>query len=221
MLEEMLEALVRRATEADDGVDLGRARESFHSRVGEFAPGDASYEARIQFFLDWYLCAWTSSDGTRPAERAARDPSERRLAEACARAERSLFLVTKVEEHGVRLQDPLGGGRFRAVHHKPLRALERLREGDLFDGHLLASGERIHVMPGRIFHPPEAHEPLFAIVERARAERPMERGELLDSLLRMQLRLERFTNMRAKHIYRWESLHERDILSAGWARRTN
>lgn len=220
MLDEVLETLVRRATEADGGVDLGRAREAFHECAGAFEPGDPDYEPRIQFFLDWYLCAWISPDGTRPGERVAREPLERELALACARAERSLFLVTGLDGDQVRLSDPLAGGRYRVVRPEPLAGLERLREGDLFDGHLVVLGERIHVMPGRIFHPPEAHEPLAAILERARAERTFERPVLLDALLRMQMRLERFTSMRAKHIYRWESLPERDILSAGWARKT-
>src|SRR5690606_38492449 len=68
MLEEALETLVRRATEADGGADLAAARAAFHAATGEFAPGDPDYEPRIRCFLDWYLCAWTSADGTRPAE---------------------------------------------------------------------------------------------------------------------------------------------------------
>lgn len=219
MLDEALEDLVRRATDADGGADLGRAREAFHERAGAFEPGEPGYEPRIQFFLDWYLCAWVAPDGTRPALRVARTEAERALALACARAERSLFTVLEVGDAQLRVADPLGGGRYRIAHERG-PGPERLRAGDLFDGHLVVLDARIRVLPGRIFHPPEAHEPLAAILDRARAEVSLDRAELLDALLRMQMRLERFTSMRARHIYRWEALGERDILSAGWARKS-
>src|SRR5690606_34472647 len=135
MLEEALETLVRRATEADGGADLAAARAAFHAATGEFAPGDPDYEPRIRCFLDWYLCAWTSADGTRPAERAARTGLERDVAAACARAARSLYEVLDVDGARVRLADHLGGGRFR-IEHAGSRT-EQLRTGDLFDGRLV------------------------------------------------------------------------------------
>jgi hypothetical protein len=219
IVEEVLEALVRRATEADGGVDLGRAREAFHQHAGSFEPGDLGYEPRIRFFLDWYLCAWVSADGSRPAARVARSPEEQAIAGACANAERTLLSVVEVDGAQVRVSDPLGGARLR-ITQAPGPGAERLRAGDVLDGHLVVLDERILLMPGPIFHPPEAHESLAAILARARDERTLERAELLDALLRMQLRLERFTSMRARHIYRWEALGERDILSAGWARKS-
>jgi hypothetical protein len=227
ILDEVLEALVRRATEADGGVDLGCAREAFHERAGAFEAGEPGYEPRIQFFLDWYLCTWVSPDGSRPAARAARSADEQAIAGACANSERCLMRVLEVDGALVRVTDPLGGARFR-ITQTPGPGPERLRPDDVFDGHLIVLDERILLMPGPIFHPPEAHEPLAAILARARDHETLDgsasdaadaRTELLDALLRMQLRLERFTSMRARHIYRWEALGERDILSAGWARK--
>jgi len=218
-LEEVLEVLVRRATEVDGGVDLGGAREAFHHHAGPIELGEPGYEPRIRFFLDWYLCAWVSRDGTRPAARVARSAEEQAIASACANAERTLMQVLEVDGARARVTDPLGGARFR-ITQAPGPGPERLRPGDVLDGHLIVLGEQLLLMPGPIFHPPEAHEPLAAILERARDERALDRTELLDALLRMQLRLERFTSMRARHIYRWEALGERDILSAGWARKS-
>ncbi len=216
MLDEALERLVRRATEADGGVDLGRAREVFHARTGPFAPGDAWYEPRIRFFLDWYLFGWVSADGTRPAERAAVTDAERALAGACVRAARSLYQVLD-EETPLRLADTLGGGRFRLAE-APSLGPDRLRTGDIFDGHLVVVDERIGLAPGRIFHPAETHGPIDEILRRAHAA-GLERPAVLDGLLRMRMRLDRFTNIRARHIYRFEALGDTDILSAAWARR--
>lgn len=219
MLEEVLETLVRRATEADDGSDLAVARERLHERTGPFAPGEPWYEPRIRFFLDWYLCTWISADGSRPGERVAASERERAVADACAQAERSLFEVLEADGAFVRLGDRLGGGRFR-IHQTPGPSADRLRAGDLFDGHLVVVDEQIWVMPGPIFHPPETHQPIAAILARACKGRPLDRVALLDGLARMQMRLERFTSMRARHVYRWDALADRDILSAGWAHKS-
>jgi hypothetical protein len=218
MLEETLEELVRRATEADGGADLGRAREEFHARTGPFEPGEAWYEARIRFFLDWYLVSWVSPDGSRPAARVARDEPERALAAALARGSRGLFEVLDLAETGeTSVVERVGGARFR-IPPRATPTAEPLRRGDLFDGHLLVLADALVLAPGLLFHPAEAHEPIAALLARARAERTP-RPVLLDGLLRMRMRLDRFTNMRARHIYRWESLADRQILSAGWARR--
>lgn len=217
MLEEVLEALVRRATEVDGGADLARARDLFHARTGAFEPGEPWYEARIRFFLDWYLCAFTSDDGTSPGERVASSPLEHAVARACRRAARGLYEVLETDGGLMRIADHLGGARFRVAHGTG--PVERLRVGDLFDGHLVALDEHILVLPGPIFHPPETHEPIALILARVRSEGGPEREALLDALLRMRMRLDRFTSMRARHVYRWEALAERDILSASWARR--
>ncbi|MCZ7680444.1 MAG: hypothetical protein M5U28_17440 [Sandaracinaceae bacterium] len=218
MLEEALETLVRRATEADGGLDLAAAREAFHARTGEIAPGDPDYEQRIAFFLDWYLCAWISPDGTRPGERAARTELEREVAGACARAARGLYEVVEVEEDGVRLSDRLGGGRFRVAHASARTG--QLRAGDVFDGHLIVVGERIALLAGLVFHPAEAREALEELLSRVRREGPRDRVAILDGLSRMRMRLDRFASMRARHIYRWEALADREILSAAWARKS-
>ncbi len=219
MLEEVLESLVRRATEADAGADLARARERFHARTGPFEPGERWYESRIRYFLDWYLIHWVSADATRPAHRVAVGDAEHRVADALTRAARGLFEVLELAETGeVRVLERVGGARFRIASPPPLAGSEPLRAGDVFDGHLVVLDERIVLAPGLIFHPSDTHEPLGALVARARAE-STPRRELLDGLLRMRMRLDRFTNMRPRHIYRWESLEDRDILSAGWARR--
>lgn len=218
MLDEALERLVRRATEADAGRDLAEARESFHARTGVFEPSDPWYEPRIRFFLDWYLCRWISRDGTRPADRAAESDLDRAVAHACAAAARSVYRVLDGEETQLRVADLLGRGRFR-IAHAPSDRADRLRSGDVFDGHLVVLEDRILLAPGRLFHPPETHAPMHEILTRARMEATLDRVELLDGLLRMRMRLDRFTSMRARHVYRWEALHDHDILSAAWARR--
>jgi hypothetical protein len=77
--------------------------------------------------------------------------------------------------------------------------------------------DRIYLAPGRIFHPSEAKPVLEPLLSRAvtDARAPV---DVLDGLLRMRMRVDRFTSMRARHIYRYEALDDREILSAAWAR---
>jgi hypothetical protein len=204
VLESLLERLVATCTAA--GVDLATAREAIHERSGPFDVGDAWYEERIRFFFDWYLC----EHGALGRVIGSLEGEERALAIACTHAARGLYRCT-LDEGVATLHDLIGGARFR------VDAGARLRDGDLCDGYLVQSGTTIQLLPGAIFHPAEVHPPLIEIARRAHHE-GLERTSTLDGLLRMKMRFDRFTNMRPQHIYRFEALDDRDILSAAWAR---
>jgi hypothetical protein len=135
---------------------------------------------------------------------------------ALPHAQRSLYEAIERREGCALVLDRLGGGRFRVQDRSPAT---RLREGDLFDGWLLWQGGGVELLPGAIFHPAAAREPIGALLEQAREAVEQEPGALLDGLLRMRMRLERFVSIRAPHVYRLDALHDRAILSAAWARR--
>lgn len=211
MLEATLEKMLADATAVDGGAELERARAVFHERTGEFGPADPCYEERIRCFFDWFLCDHRAADGRSPAERwleQERRPDEARVARALIGGARSLY---QVREAGV-VTDRLGGGRFRVTD-------PRVREGDFFDGRLLVLDDELRFAPGIVFHPPETHEPLDELLVEIGAPDELDRPEVLDGLLRMRMRLERFTSIRPRHIYRARALADREILSAGWARK--
>ena len=213
MLEQALERILSYCTELDGGEDLARARETLHARCGEVAPGEPWYEERIRFFFDWYLCSYESQPAKRMIAAGLGSELQRRVAEACTRASRSLYRVASELSPGVVLQDLLGGGRFRAQPASPLRV------GDVLDGFLIALDGAIHLLPGALFHPAHAHEALLEVVLRAR-QAELARDEVLDGLSRMRMRLDRFTSIRPRHVYRFDALGDLDILSAAWARRS-
>jgi hypothetical protein len=70
-----------------------------------------------------------------------------------------------------------------------------------------------------IFHAEEAHESLRALVQQARLERTP-REVVLDGLMRMRMRHDRFVSIHAKHIYRFESLQVVEIKAASWKGRS-
>lgn len=210
--EDLLERWISDLTALDPKA-LECARDEFYRRTGPFEVGDPWYEERTRFLFEWYLA---DQGGARRWLEAHPDATEaeRRTARALATSARSLYTVREPDVDDVLLlDDRLGGGRFvlDASHAPPLAV------GDTFDGRLVALDVLV-LTKGIIFHPAETFEALDGLVA---AVTPLEsdRVAILDGLLRMRMRLDRFTSIRARHVYRVEALHETEILSAPWARR--
>lgn len=200
---------------------IERARARFEERTGRFDASDPFHEERMRALSDELVCDQRLPDGRTPAERAAErllsdgDPEARRWTLALTRSERGLFRAEHVASE-VRLRCLLGGALFRvALDGGPTSPARRLRPGDLFDGRLVPLGSSIRVLAGMIFHPEQAHPSILALVPRA-LERGVGRGDLLDGLLRMRMRHDRFTSMHARHVYRLDALETREIQSAAW-----
>jgi hypothetical protein len=216
-----VERIVAWATARDGGADLAAARAAFEHATGAFGDGDAWYEERIRAFLDQWICEWRGEDGTTPIERFVRhspdaSAAEREVAGALATAERGLWSASDEEDGGLRLEDRIGGAALHLARDAECAAA-RLRPGDLFDGRVLLVGDTVHVAPGMIFHPREAHEAIDALLVEA-ASHDARTVALLDPLLRMRMRLDRFTSIRARHIYTWSAVGDEDVRSAPWAR---
>jgi len=213
VLEAMLEEWISQLAEDDGGASLDRAREAFHERTGPFEVGEPWYEERLTFFFDWFL-----SEGGGARSWLDRHPDADEQARLVARAymtsARSLYTVGASEGGVVQLLDRLGGGLFSI---EAAGQAERLIPGETFDGRLLVT-DRAHLARGIIFHPPETQEALEALLL---AITPIDgdRAPVLNGLLRMKMRLDRFTSIRPRHIYAVEALEERSINSAGWARK--
>jgi hypothetical protein len=213
-----VESLIDTLVGALDAREVDAARARFEARTGAFTTADPFHEERIRAFSDELVCETPGPDGRTPAARArdavpAGDRSEAaRWLEGLARAERSLFRA-ELEPDGPRLRCLLGGARYRVVLDDGPSA--RLRSGDVLDGRIAPVAGAIHVLPGMIFHPEEAHAPLSALVARAVAD-GRDRREVLDGLLRMRMRHDRFVSIHARHLYRLESLDTREIKAADW-----
>ena len=198
-----------------------RGRASFEARCGAFSTADPFHEERIRAFSDDLVCDHRLADGRTAAERAlSQVPPEDRSEvggwlRALTRSERSLF---RAEIHGARpvLRCLLGGAVLIArLDADPRDAAARLREGDVFDGRIAPLAGELRVLPGMVFHREEAHEALFALV-RAAVASGLPRREILDGLLRMRMRHDRFTSIHARHLYRIEALATKEIQTASW-----
>ena len=208
-----LEAIIEQAiAEVSEG-ELARAREEFHARTGAFEAGEPFYEERIRAFFDWL--AIEREGGAVLRGLAARLPAEGETITALLRSMRSLYRVGASRDGEHLVDCLLFGARFR------LRSDEgpasRLGPGDVFDGRLAGVGGAVLLAPGPVFHPRQAHGALLGLLDQARAAGRCD-GSLLDPLLRVRMRFDRFTSMHVRHVYRFDSIDRTEILAAPWAR---
>ena len=199
-----------------DPASLDRARAEFRDRTGAFEVGERWYEERITFFFEWFICdrggaqRWLALNPDASQE-------DRERVRACTSTARSLYTATEVNAESVLLADRLGGGRFEIER---AGAAAGLAVGETFDGRLVVLNAHDGRLPGLadgiIFHPRQTSEALDQLLSDL-GEWQGDRGEILDGLLRMRMRLDRFASIRPRHIYLLRALHQRDINSASWA----
>lgn len=212
-----LEGLVERVVASVPAPELAAARDAFSARTGAFEPNEPFYEERIRAFFDWLVIEHEGGGWLRRlvARRDLTD-SDRDLARRLATSMRSLWRVTERAREGDPILECLLGGA-RLVVRRDEGPAARLTPGDVLDGRLVGAGPVALLAPGPVFHPREAHDALGRLLEDARAA-GRSPDAMLDPLLRMRMRFDRFTSMDARHVYRADALDLTEILAASWHR---
>ena len=202
--ETLLERLQAYATR--NGLDDARlAREEFHRRTGEFVEGEPWYELRMNMFLDYYLLDRPSPSGETPAEAflaehgGALTPAERPAFAHLTVTLRTAFRLTRIHGAQLELDDLGGGGRWRALWTLPSIGLA---VGDIVDTRIVLVDGVPTTGRCAVLHPREAHEAIAKIVARARAV-GMPPRDLVDHLDKMRLKLDRYSNVRIRHVYQY------------------
>ena len=202
--EELLDRLQAHATR--NGLDDARlAREEFHRRTGEFVEGEPWYELRMNMFLDYYLLDRPSASGATPAEAFLRerghtlDPEERLAFEHLTITLRTAFRLRRIRGTELELDDLGGGGRWRAIWTLPSVGL---KIGDILDARVILVDGIPTIGRSTVLHPREAHEAIDKIVARAHGA-GMPPRELVDHLDKMRLKLDRYSNVRIRHVYQY------------------
>lgn len=213
----LFERAIAWAASAPQAAELAQARTEFERRTGPIVNSATDYEARIAHFFEQALCAQLTEAHppliSRFAAEASPTESERVELAGWLRSHRSLWKFEGVREGQGKVHDLIGGARFRFE----LVGVDReLREGDIFDGRLVAVGSSLFLSPGRVFHPQAAEVPLQAMLHEARDRGTLD-ASLLDPLLGMRSRLLGFESIRAEHVYRLDALDAQGM-AAPWAR---
>jgi hypothetical protein len=204
------DALVGRGVAPEHAPRVAELRRSFEARTGPFGPEDPFFDARSAAFWD---DAVTSGGFGRDAfERlpdALRGVVEPWLA-PLERAHRGLFRSRTVGALRV-VTDVLSNAEFVLLEvedgmHDALTAASGA-DGGLFDGRVAAgyAPTSVALLPGAVFHPPEATDALLAVVREARGQK-LDPFDVCDALLRMERHYRTLTRMKPAYAYRASEL---------------
>lgn len=135
------------------------------------------------------------------------DPSERALARVLSRAHRGVFRMSQLDAHRI-AQDVISGASFIVLPRDDIgREVLALggEDSPLFEARIVAATDGCAMMPGIIFHPPDATPLIDELIDVGTA-RGMSRDELCDALLRMQHTFRNFTRVKIGYAYKAEAL---------------
>jgi hypothetical protein len=179
------------------------ARADFQQRTGAFGSEDPWFEARSRAFWDDAL----TSGGLAELVYSALPDEARSWVAPLARAHRGLFVVTARDDEAVVVRDLLSGAELFVDQTDPGTSDALVAAVAPFDGRVVAGGLPVvtALLPGAVYHPEDAKEPIAKVLETARA-RGLERGQTLDALLRMELSLCSLSRVKASYAYRAEAL---------------
>ena len=201
---EAYEAIVAQGASPLFAPKVAAMHQAFEARTGAFTPEDPWFEARSRAFWD------DAVTGQRFGQEASASLSDevRRFVPMLERAHRGLFMVDS------------GGGRrlLRDVWSGASFLVDEIDDGMRdalgaasapFDARLVGAMDggspRVALLPGAVFHPDEAIEPIEKVLDAARAAE-MPTDATLDALLRMERSLRSLARMKAAYAYRPSAL---------------
>ncbi len=180
-------------------------REAFLRRCASSAPRGA-VEPDDRLRAAWDDALTTGGLAAELAQGLA-DPSERALARVLSRAHRGVFTLSRVGVHRI-ARDAISGASFLVLERDDIgREVLALSGEDapLFEARIVAATDGCALLPGVIFHPPDA-TPLITDLIRVGLERGMSRDDLCDSLLRMQHTFRTLSRIKIGYAYKPEAL---------------
>ncbi len=189
-----------------DGIgDFRMAREEFHNLAGKFEDGEPWFELRMNMFLDWCLLDRPGPDNMTPVARFLTvrgndlNVEQKAQMEYLTVTQRSVFRLIEAKGDTLRLEDLARGGEW--LVHSTLPTVG-LSSRDILDARIVFFGGRPTVGRGIVLHPREAHEAINEIVDRAQTEH-LPPATLVNHLDKMRLKLDRYSNVRIKHVYKY------------------
>lgn len=189
--------------------DLLAAKAEFFAATGEVREEDRAFEPRMALMLEYFLFdrPLAARLGT-PAELYVEEQARRRPAEeverlrAFTRTRHALFEVRKFLRDGVRLRDTFTGQEHEVFERRKLAGLSK---GDLFDARLVPFDGRRLFSSAFCFHPSAARAAIVKEIKRRRVQKaPIGEREVLWTLAKMALKVERYRNVSVENIYRFD-----------------
>ena len=185
--------------------DLRLAREEFHRLTGEFEEGEPWFETRMRMFLDWYLLDRRGPNDITPVEgfletnRSMLDEADRKQFEHLTVTLRSVFKIVRMRGDSLLLDDLAGGGQWLARWILPTVGIKK---NDILNSRMALFDGTVTIGRGAVLHPREALESVEGIVARAFREE-MPARQIVDHLDKMRLKLDRYSNVKIRHVYQY------------------
>jgi hypothetical protein len=174
----------------------------FEERTGAFGAEAPWFEARSRAFWDDAV----TRQGFARHVFADLPPAAREWVPSLERTHRGLFYASRTADLRL-LRDVWSGAEFVVddVDDATLSALDA--PSGPFDGRLaaLSNPVRVALLPGAVFHPEDATEPIERVLEAAR-ERRLPTDDVLDALLRMEMSLRTLSRVKPSYAYRAQAL---------------
>jgi hypothetical protein len=181
-------------------------RAAFFRRTSSSTPGGET-EPEDRARAAWDDALTTGGLAAELADGLA-DPSERALARVLSRAHRAVFRMTLLGAQRA-AHDVISGASFLVLPRDDIgREVLVAGEGEdeaLFEARIVAASDGCAMLPGIIFHPPDATPLIYDILTAAK-ERGMLRDDLCDALLRMQHTFRYLSRVKIGYAYKAEAL---------------
>jgi hypothetical protein len=225
-LQQLQERLLAWATAEPRKEELLTARRAHFERCGEPHEEDRTYEPRMTGMLDFYLYDYRpEGDGRSTVERFL-EAEAGALPEAEVAAYRDLagtihglFEVRKIRDGKIVLRDAFTAADHEVTERRQVAGLDK---GDVLEARLLPHEGNLYFSGAFLYHPREARKQILAEVKRLKKAAGKggapDVAELLATLSRMALKLERYRNVRLESIYDFEA--EARAVTAARAART-
>lgn len=147
------------------------ARREYAARRGQIFEDEDLFARYVSAFLEWYVIERPLAGGPAPVNRElvrCDSDADRALLRALAWSHRSLFEVERVDQSGAYLTDLIGGGRWRVIGGG--EGTTGLTPAEVLEARLLPWAGEVILGPVALFHPPQAHAAVHALLERRRQE---------------------------------------------------
>lgn len=202
--DQVLEAVIADAEAAFGKEAFIAAKEEFYLRFGKVFPEDPFYEARMSYFLDYFvlLRAIPGELKTPFLKFAAANkaiPDDLRLMVECFR--HSIFEVASFSPaHEMMVEDLRTGATYK-IRPKPGESLRGFSKGAIFQGCLFPHGEYAYLSNGLLMHPSQVLGEIKKFLKNSVNSESFDEQEALARLAFVQLRALRHSRAGAKRIY--------------------
>lgn len=173
IIAEKMDQLIEYVTQNNDADYIFQAKQGYQKVTGEIYVDDKSYETRMGLFLEWFIFdRLTPEKNISLIESITTGNTHWNLSDLSifrdfSRSIHSLFLVKKIRDEGVTLQDLFSDEKYE-VNEPESKIM--FQSKDIFEGRLLPYEGEYYFSGNFCFHPQEVSKYLFKVSKHISAE---------------------------------------------------